>query len=276
MIRWRMLIADGSSRILGGSPSRLTFAEGLKPPGGAGRRLLCVDDKPAFELSWWCGTCPFLFQRLDGANETMSITGLECRLADGVDGLEDTVIADFEPLLPEGEYLPMLLTVQPRLVYPSGPGDYFAAEQVATWGVSSFWGLPEYPHTPYYRTYEAPVDSGAHLFEFIVPMVPPTWNDARKVAEHADRLRLSDRPTAVAVSTLDVCEPATSTPGGDHYAHWCVTHFLLDGHHKTQAAATSQRPLRLLSLLSIGASLATVEQVNRIPALLSQPAAGRA
>lgn len=56
--------------------------------------------------------------------------------------------------------LPLLLSVRPRLVLPAGPGDYFASGQVATWGMSSFWGLPEYPATPYYRTYETPVDAG--------------------------------------------------------------------------------------------------------------------
>jgi hypothetical protein len=35
----------------------------------------------------------------------------------------------------------MLLTINPRLISPSDPGDYFAEEQVATWGIDAFWGL---------------------------------------------------------------------------------------------------------------------------------------
>jgi hypothetical protein len=55
------------------SSARLAFAEADKPEGTwAGRRLLVLDDKPAFELSFWCGTCPFLFERLEGAHETLS------------------------------------------------------------------------------------------------------------------------------------------------------------------------------------------------------------
>jgi hypothetical protein len=169
-----------------------------------------------------------------------------------------------------------LQTVQPRLTYPSGPGDYFVDEQVATWGLRPFWGLPEHPRTPYYRTFETSVDENAHLFEFVVPMVPPTWNDASKVAEHANRLRSSARPTAVALTTLDVCQPAIAgEQGSDYYAHWCLTHFLLDGHHKLQAAAESHQPLRLLSLLSVDASHATTEQILRIPNLVSQSPARR-
>ncbi|MDX6256655.1 MAG: hypothetical protein QOJ11_2989 [Frankiales bacterium] len=235
-----------------------------------------MDDRPAFELTYWCGTCTFLFQRLEGANEALSVAGLERRLSDGLDGLDDQVIGDFATLLPGGDYLPLLLTVQPRLTYPAGPGDYFTEEQVSTWGIDSFWGLPEYPHTPYYRALETAIDPGAHLFEFIVPMVPPSWNVTAKVAEHVELLRRSSRPTAVALSTLDVCQPAEANDAGDYYAHWCLTHFLLDGHHKMQAAAGSGRPLRLLSLVSVDASLATTEQVTRIPGFVSQPATRRA
>jgi hypothetical protein len=45
--------------------SRLRFGEEPKPPEAwAGRRLLWLDDRPAFELTLWCGTCPFIFRRL--------------------------------------------------------------------------------------------------------------------------------------------------------------------------------------------------------------------
>lgn len=69
------------------------------------------------------------------------------------------------------------------------------------------------------------------------------------------------RPTAVAVATLDVCEPPTDI-GEDVYEHWGLTHFLLDGHHKVQAAAETGAPITLLSLLALDASLAGSEQVD--------------
>jgi len=251
---------------------RLRFGEEPKPPGAwAGRRLLWLDDRPAFELTLWCGTCPFIFRRLDGANGTVSLPELEQRLADGIDGIDEDLVAAFAELLPQGQYLPMLLNVQPRLVYPVKPGDYFAEDQVATWGIERFWDLPGYPHTPYYRTFETDVSSDAHLFEFVVPMVPPSWNNPMRVAGHAELLSSSDRPTAVAVSILDTSAPAMSGPGLDYFEHWALTHFLLDGHHKLQAAAQTNRPLRLLSLLSLDASLASEQSIVRIPQLRAQP-----
>lgn len=271
-----VLIAAGPPRRLGGSPSRVSFGEEPKQAGAyAGRRVLSLDEKPAFELSFWCGTCQFLFQRLEGANDTLSLHALTKRLAEGLDRLDDEVIDDFAMLLPEGDYLPLLLSIEPQMRLPSGPGDYFADEQVATWGVNSFWGLPEYPRTAYYRTFETPVSPQAHLFEFVVPMLPPAWNSRDTIAEHATRLSESSSPTAVAVSTLDVCAPAMDTQSKDYYEHWGLTHFLLDGHHKVQAAAETGRPLRLLSMLSLEASLSGPEQLARIPRLRGQQPAAR-
>ena len=273
-----VVLASAPPRLFGvETGARVRFGEDDKAEGAwAGRRLLFLDDKPAFELSFWCGTCQFLFKREYGAKETVSLADVEARLAAGIDDFDEEVISAFAALLPLGEYLPLLLQVQPRLVRPVDPGDYFAEEQVATWGVESFWGLPEYPRTPYYRTYETAVGADAHLFEFVVPMVPPSWNDAHRVESHRQRLHSSSRPTAVAVSTLDVCAPAEDWNSTDYFDHWGLTHFLLDGHHKLQAAAESGRPLQLLSLVSVEGSLADGDRVARVPELRSRPRVGRA
>lgn len=258
-------------RELGQDGSWLRFgAEPVAEGGYVGRRLLYVAEKPAFELSFWCGTCPFLFRRLEGANDTGSVPELEARLAGGVSDLDVDVISRFGSILPIGSYIPMLLEIRPVCVRPVLAADYFAEEQTATWDVDPFWGLPQYPGTPYYRTFSTSVDAGSHLYEFVVPMVPPNWNNRARVHTFEAALQDSSAPTAVAVSTLDVCEPAMDH-AEDVYAHWGLTHFLLDGHHKMEAAAATGRPLRLLTLLSIGDSLASAEQVGRVAALRARP-----
>jgi hypothetical protein len=246
------VLASGSPRRLGVDAPRLRFGEEAKAGGAwAGRRLMWLDEKPAFELSFWCGTCPFLFKRLEGSNETVSPSDVESHLAVGLDSLDEDVINRFSALLPRAEYVPMLLTLHPRLVRPVEEGDYFAEEQVATWGID------------------------AHLFEFVVPMVPPSWNDRARVEEHRERLTKSSRPTAVAVSLLDVCQPALDDESRDYFAHWALTHFLLDGHHKIEAAAEAGGAVQLLSLLSVDASLASPDQVTSIPKVRAAPTAKR-
>ena len=229
-----------------------------------------LDGQPAFELSPWCGTCRFLFQRLDGANQTLSLETMQKRLADQVSDLDAQVLSAFGGLLPEGDYLPLLLRIEPRLVAPAQEGDYFSNEQMVTWGPDQFWGLPEHPRTHYYRTFETVIDDTAHLYEFVVPMVPPLWNDQDRVAEYVELMGRGMVPTAVAVSTLDRCRPAVALHSTDEYEHWGLTHFLLDGHRKLQAAASAARPVQLLSLLALGESLSGPDDHLRLKALRSQ------
>ncbi|MFE1381913.1 hypothetical protein ACFW6S_23550 [Streptomyces sp. NPDC058740] len=272
------MIKTGDPRRLGlpACEARLHFDTELQEIGGGPRRrLLMVDDEPAFELSFYCGTCPLLFRRLEGAREKLSLESVQERLAGPLNELDGGgVIEAFGSLLPEGQYLPLLLSVEPRLVVPGREGDYFSGEQVATWGIDQFWGLPQYPRTPYYRTFETAVDADAHLYEFVVPMVPPAWNDRERVKEYVALMKQGTVPTAVAVSTLDVCQPALDL-GDDPCVHWGLTHFLLDGHHKLQAAAAAGRPVRLLSLLTLDESLAGAEDCARLPALRSRPRSTR-
>ncbi|MEV7016107.1 hypothetical protein [Streptomyces sp. NPDC093991] len=268
----------GEPRRLGvpGHEARLSFETELHGLGAAPRRrLLTLDGKPAFELSMWCGTCQFLFRRLEGADGTLSLEDLRERLANRISGLDDGILTAFGSLLPEGDYLPLLLRVEPRLVLPGQDGDYFSNEQVATWGPDRFWGLPEHPRTPYYRTFETVVDDTAHLYEFVVPMVPPLWNDRERVEQYVRRMRRGSVPTAVAVSTLDLCGPAMSPHPADGYEHWGLTHFLLDGHHKLEAAASAGRPVQILSLLAVGESLSSHDDHRRLPALRAQPRLSR-
>ena len=255
-----MLLAQGSTQTLGSEAPRLAFGD------GQGRRALVLDGEAAFELSFWCGTCPFLFERLEGAKETLSLSVMEDRLAAGLGELDGEVVETFGALLPRGSYLPLLLEIEPRLVLPVQDGRLLRGRAGADVGPGRLLGPSRPPHTPYYRTFETAVDAEAHLYEFVVPMVPPSWNDAGRVAEYAERLRASSSAAAVAVTTLDVCAPAVAG-GSDWYMHWGLTHFLLDGHHKLQAAAENGRRLRLLALVSVEGSLADDEQLGRVAKL---------
>lgn len=253
--------------------ARVHFGRPDATPSGqrfAGRYLYLADE-PAFELSLWCGTCPFLFERQGGANGTLSAAlGVMTELEGPLDTVDDRVLAPFATLLPEGELLPLLLEVRPELVAPHDERDYFSHEQVATWGTDRFWGLPENPRSFYYRTFETAVSPEAHLYEFVVPLVPPSWNDRARVEHYRAAVADGVVPTAVALSTLDVCEPATYEEATDHHAHWGLTHFLLDGHHKLEAAARSGAPVRLLALVSVSGSLASAGDLARLPELLSR------
>lgn len=229
-----------------------------------GGRFLRLADRPAFELAFPCGTCPLLFDRRDGANTRVSLDDPDGQLAAGLTTVDNGVVERYGGLLPNGLYQPLLLKIAPRLVAPAGSNDYFTHEQVATWGIDGFSGAPESPGTPYYRTFETRIDDDQHLYEFVVPMVPPTWNAPDRVDRYAEVMAAGAVPTAVALSFLDVLQPAMDDDSTDYYTHWGLTHFLLDGHHKLHAAARTGTPITLLTLLAHDDGLADPEDLTRL------------
>lgn len=244
------------------------------PPGTAfPPRRLTLHGTPIFELGMWCGTCPALFRKMTepGADDL----GLaNRRLNRGLDRIDDEVLRVYGRVLPRSEYTILLLDAEPQLIEPGTPGDYFSHEQVGTWGLGPVAGsTPEDPGTSYYRTFDAPIDTDRHLHEFLVPMVPPTWNDPGRVAEYESNAE-ADCATAVAYSLLDVVQPATDH-GEDHYEHWVLSHFLLDGHHKIEAAARARRPVRLLCFVDEHISLAAPEELTATARARTQPREAR-
>jgi hypothetical protein len=176
------------------------------------------------------------------------------RLAAGVEWLDDSLVDALARLMPASPYRVLLLRLQPRLVMPGSDDDYFVVEQIENEGdVVAFWGLPHHPKVPYYRAGQRDLrfDRGrtngpiGHFFEFVVPMFPEPWLAPERILDYEAHLAAGSMPTAVAISLLDVKGPALR--GIDH---WCLTHYLLDGHHKLAAAARAARPLTLMTFLA--------------------------
>ena len=230
-------------------------------------RFLTLDGKPAYHIGNICNTCEFFFERLGGATHSVTAEQLAGTLAAGPPPMERAWLEAAGSLLPPGEYVPFYTQVPVRLVTPGGPGDYYAGEQVTTWGVDAFWGLPHDPRTEYYRWRVVPLPplkyGNRAAFEFVVPMFPHGWLDEDRVAEY--RAREGDAPTtALAVSIVDVKGPADWKEQPAVVEHWCLAHYLLDGHHKAYAAAMGGTPLGVLSFLAIGQSIAAPDQALEV------------
>jgi hypothetical protein len=212
---------------------------------------LAVEGERAFAKTFWCGTCALLFARGGGADRHVPPDQLTDRLRAGLDRIEPDVVAAFASILTAGDYLPVLMDVTPRLAEPGGPDDYFSHEQIATWSLEDdLDGAPNHPGTPYYRLDGPELNMFTPrqvLFEFLVPFFPPGRNDPATVAAY---LEADGHPTAVALTVVDAAWSWNEAPSLDAQ-HWALTHFLLDGHHKAEAAARAGRPLRLLSLLAL-------------------------
>jgi hypothetical protein len=227
-------------------------------------RFLTVDGKAAYHIGNVCGTCAFFFERLDGANQSISAAELSDNFRKGLKDVDDSMLGKIKPILPNGDYVASLLEVIPDRVLPGSGIDYFANEQVALWGIDGFWNLPHYTKTEYYRSRNKDLGDRKKLFEFIVPMFPGNWLKANEVEEYKSAMASGQKPTALALSVLDIKQPATWDGEPGVTEHWCLAHYLLDGHHKMFAASEVGKPVTLLSFLSLGESLATEENVTKL------------
>jgi hypothetical protein len=240
---------------------------------------LTVKGRPAFEISFWCGTCPILFQRHPESGGYLPPDRMRDRLAHGLDTLDPEVVTAFLSLLSAGDYLPMLLEVRPLLVRPGDDMDYFTREQLQTWDLTddALEGKPNDPKTPYYRLdggTPPQIKPGAVLFEFLVPMTSTADLSPDTVSSYTTRLG-ETAPTAVALSILDTAAPWDYTESATLRAqHYALTHFLIDGHHKTAASAATGQPLRLLSLLSLSGGNTDPAFVRTVPALMENAPSG--
>jgi hypothetical protein len=171
------------------------------------------------------------------------VTEVRDRLNAGLDGFDGQLIDAFSSQLPRGDYLVMLLEVKPRLVVPGSADDYFATDGPAGWRNEEFEYSVDPTNVSYYR-----------LGSRAVNLDETTTTQYAEVASH---------PTAVAFGLLDI-----EGPWFRRERHWGLFHFLLDGHHKTAAAAMAGRPLRLLTFVSASDSLAGDDELLRLPEVL--------
>jgi hypothetical protein len=228
-------------------------------------RYLTIGGVPAYQLAFPCGTCGLVLRRQpDAPPGQLRVDHVRDRLAAGLDRLDRDIIEAFAEQLPRGDYLVLLTDVVPHMATPDSAEDYFATEQPRTWQHPSSRYTTAPTNISYYRCGHARLSPEADLFQFAVPMHDPDQNDPATVARYSGH-GWRQRPTAVALGLLDISGPWFSTR-----RHWGLFHFLLDGHHKTAAAATLRRPLRLLTLISVTESLASAEAIHQLPALLAK------
>jgi hypothetical protein len=225
-------------------------------------RFLTIKGKRAYHIGNVCNTCEFFFERLDGANQSVDTKDIADTLEHGLEQLEPGFVERTGMILPKGQYYALVTTVLPALVSPGSIQDYFCHEQVDLWGIDGFWGLPHYPKTEYYRTRMFRFGERKALYEFIVPIFPHVWLDRRRVEQYQQQLETGRIPTALTLTLLDIKQPANWDGDPAITEHWCLVHYLLDGHHKTFAAASLGKPISLLSYLAVEASLANETELD--------------
>lgn len=220
--------------------------------GGAWKewdRFITFEGKKAYHIGNICGTCPFFFELHSGTNQSLSPQSLQRELTHGIAKVTAAHVKTLEELLPNGEYEFSLRSMTPRLIAPGTHDDYFVREEPALWGEDGKFG-PHYPKTEYYRGADRQIGDGERLFEFLIPMFPGACLKQDRVTEFENRFACGECPTALAISVLDVKQPADWEGVPDVNCHWSLAHYLIDGHHKVLAASLAGRPISFISMLA--------------------------
>ena len=104
-------------------------------------------------------------------------------------------------------------------------------------------------------------------------MFPTKWLSMTTVEEYREALRTKASGTAISIAVLEIRSPWDSSPDRNSQVleHWCLTHYLLDGHHKLNAAFEAGKPLHLLSFIALSEGISTREQVDEAVSALSAP-----
>lgn len=222
------------------------------------------------EVAWignGCETCGYMFEQLAAPTPIVELDQLRAKFARGLFTLDDDVVETIGSLLPEGEYAVALMKCLPVRIEPGGPGDYFfeelsnACNPLQLPGDEMFEPYTE-TNTHYYRLFARsglsvgrdPHGYGGTRFDFIMPLAQSI--DPGTVATYLKSLEDGRRPTAVSLSVLDISMLSHGEP------HWCMAHYLIDGHHKVAAAAEAQKPLTLLAFVSLDEGVCREEDVR--------------
>jgi len=262
------MILDNHEKVIKHSRSPISIHIPNHEPG-EWNRYLCIEGKKAFNIGDTCGTCRFLFERMEGANQSVSPEVFIDELNAGLKEISKPILEGISQIIPDGRYKVLLTKFIPELVIPGNYNDYFVNEQIELWGIDAFWGLPHNTKSEYYRTDTKLIKYKSGLFEFFVPMFPQNWLDQCRIEEYRKALRKGQKPTAVAISFFDVKQPAMWEGEKKINEHWCLAHYLIDGHHKLSAAATEGRATTLLSFLSCSGGCSTNEQLSQLIDFLS-------
>jgi hypothetical protein len=254
----------------------VAFESAHAQPPGTGERFLTIQGCRAYLIGdTACGTCQFLFEKLGGASRAFEeeATGVSAALRDVHELPPLDLLSSIGRLLPTGDYAVALLTARPHLVMPATDLDYFWNECIVLFGVDPYYGVPHSPKTPYYRLCTLAMPPDGLLIELGIPLHQPGTLDRQTVERYKIELQEGRAPAVLTVDVLDIRQPATWEGNPAITKHYVLAQYLLDGHHKLQAAAELGVAIQILSFVSREESIygyGKPSDLDRVLAVLSQ------
>lgn len=226
-------------------------------------RYISYDNEQLYHIGNVCGTCAFFFRQvktdLTGSYTVDSVREI---LNSGINRLDDSLLQSLAAIIPNGAYECILLEIQPYQTCFNGKGDYFKEDQAPLW---YYGGDDDTVGTgmSYYRGTDRVISKQEKLFEFFIPLYQPSSLNEERIKYYREQIRKGRKPTAIALSVIDAKESMIfdEEPADGIICHWGFANYLLDGHHKIQAAAREHQPITLISFISKDASFRIVDDL---------------
>ena len=229
-------------------------------------RFITYAGKPLFHIGNVCGTCNFFFTRQENSlNKSIASGELVDRLNNGLIYADLDIVKDYSLLFPNDTYEVLLLEIFPHLVFPNDTNDYFVNDLWQTWEYDD--EDESWTNTDYYRGIDKKILEESKIYEFFIPIYPTSQLDEERVKHYEQQIIHGNKPTALALSILDVkCPGFYPEVDGkevkpEFFQHWCLANYLVDGHHKIYAAHRLKNSITLLTYLSRGESWKLVDEL---------------
>ena len=231
-------------------------------------RFIAVNGQNIYHIGNICGTCSFFFEKLIDSKNSINPKETIDKLNVGLTSIDDNTIDILREIIPNGFYEIALLTITPKFAVVGQTGDYFAKEQVDLWGNHGYTdGVPHSPKVNYYRGVDKEMGDDRKLFEFFIPLTSPDYIDQKRVDFYKEQILKGNKPTAISLTILDIKEPAV-WPDDDikpeFTSHWCIAHYILDGHHKIKAASELNSEITLLSFIATEKGISSTDDINEL------------
>lgn len=233
---------------------------------------LLIGGMRAFEFGNACGTCGIVFSRVGPYAYRVSDT-TAVQLLGNLDAIPSPdVLRSLARVLQPGVYYPSIVEETVKLVEPGSSDDYFVTDVARLFGHDE---SDDIRRTPYYRFgVDRSLDRTGRLHgphkalvtAIVMPLHEPGYLNRKRIEYWKQRFHAGMTPTAFAVAVLDDQAPAMY-PADDTYPYeeqFLLTLCTLDGHHRMQAAAELELPVRILSLLAKDFSIYSSDDIATV------------
>jgi hypothetical protein len=230
-------------------------------------RFIALNGQNIYHIGNVCGTCSFFFEKLSESKMEINPKEIIDNLNLGLTFIEKTKLDILREIIPNGNYQIALITIKPKFSRLGQTEDYFANEQVELWSEEGIEVISHSPNVNYYRGSDIEIGSERKLFEFFIPLTSNSYLDKERVEYYKKQIQNGDKPTAISLTILDIKEPAV-WPKDDfkpkNTSHWCLAHYLIDGHHKIKAASDLNSEITLLSFIASDQGVSNFHDVDEL------------